>query len=510
MLKKYALIFLIILSGLGLRLHKLDTNSFWYDEAESVITAAGAGRAVSVLSKENYPGIFYKIFIHYWSRLGQGEGILRLSSVIFGVLSIVMVYILAAYLFGRPVALLSALLISFSPFHIYYSQELRMYAFLSFLSALCVYFFIRALKEKRIIFYFSYVILNVLNIYTHPVAFIWLLCQFLFFFLFRKRYAGQTKAWLWANLAISFFLIPWFTAVFRLSFLLITKHPRYYDIVSWILPVNSTSLAFTFKNFSVGYNAESLFYIFASVVFFFLFLRGITKIKREERTLSLLCILIPICISFLVSVFRNCYVDRYFIASSIFFYIIIANGIYSLNRKFLCLAVTGLMLVNIPAVGAYFDNELTKPRRWRIGIEARKGYRDAAFYILKNMRAGDIVFHTCRNTLVPFKYYFHYRFKDAGRGMNTIDKNNFLLLRDERGKLQAFKFLIPYYGLEKINEETLYLPERIWLVFSEWHFGEKDIFELPEWRVVQGLDKEFARKSFSSFRGIDIYLYEKK
>lgn len=510
MLKEYALIFLIIFSGLGLRMHKLDANSFWYDEAESVITAASPGRAISVLSKENYPGIFYKIFIHYWSRLGYGEGILRSSSVIFGLLSIAMAYILSAYLFGRPVALLSAALVSFSPFHIYYSQELRMYAFLSFLSILCIYFFIRALREKRIVFYFGYVVSNLLNIYTHPVAFIWFLCQLLFLFLFRKRYMGQTKAWLWSNLAVSILLIPWLTAVFRLSCLLIMKDPRYYDIVSWILPVNLLSPIFTFKNFSVGYNAESLFYIFISAIFFFLFLRGAEKMDKEARRLSLLCLLTPVLVYFVVSLFRNCYVDRYFIASSIFFYIIIANGIYGLNRRLVPWVAAGLVLVNLAAAGNYFDNKLSKPRRWRMGVETRKDYRGAALYVLKNMRPGDVVFHTCRNTLVPFKYYFHYRFKGVNAGTGAKDGSNLLLTYGAERQLEAFRFLIPYYRLAPVDEKAVYSARRVWLVFSEWHFGEKNTAGIPEWRVVQELEKRSARINFSSFKGIDVYLYEKK
>ena len=510
MLKNYSLIFLIILAGLYLRLYKLGENSFWYDESESVLTAIPPNQICSVLYKENYPSVFYKIFVYYWSHLGFGEYVLRLASVIFGVFCIAMIYALTARLFNKSIGLISTFLLSFSPFHIYYSQELRMYTLISFLSLLCIYFLIRALREGRVIFYSGYVICNSLNIYTHPATFILFLCEILFFVLSLKKYGNETKRWLWANLSIAVFLIPWLATVLRLSSLLIMKDPRYFDIMmAWIPAVNFKSLLFTFKNFSVGYNATSLFYIFASIGLFFLFLWGTIKMEKENRILLLSCLLIPIFGSFLISKFRNCYVDRYFIASSIFFYIIIANGIYNCSRKLIFFELAVILATSILALGDYFSNELTKPSHWRVGVETRKNYRDGALYILKNMQENDIVFHTCRNTLVPFQYYFNYRFKDVNRSTNAEDKNNLLLLCSHDGKLQAFEYLIPYYGILEVDKKTVYSAKRIWLVFSEWHFGEKDTFKLQEWRVVEWLDRYLVRKSFSSFKGMNIYLYEK-
>ena len=69
------------------------------------------------------------------------EWFLRIPSVLFGILTVWLVFKLADEFFGKKAALLSSFFLAISQFHIYYSQELRMYSLLCLLSVLSIWTF---------------------------------------------------------------------------------------------------------------------------------------------------------------------------------------------------------------------------------------------------------------------------------------------------------------------------------------------------------------------------------
>jgi len=83
--------------------------------------------------------------------LGDSTWALRLHAVIFGTLSIWILYRLARFLFGDRVALYSAALFAFFPLAYHYSQEARPYALLMFLTLLSYDLLLRQVygKNKR-------------------------------------------------------------------------------------------------------------------------------------------------------------------------------------------------------------------------------------------------------------------------------------------------------------------------------------------------------------------------
>jgi 4-amino-4-deoxy-L-arabinose transferase-like glycosyltransferase len=88
--------------------------------------------------------------------LGSSEVILRIPSVIFGLITICIVFLIAEKLFNRRVGLIASSLMATSGLAIYYSQEARMYGLAALLVSCLVYLFLR---EKW--FYFSMVLVLV-------------------------------------------------------------------------------------------------------------------------------------------------------------------------------------------------------------------------------------------------------------------------------------------------------------------------------------------------------------
>ena len=148
-----ALLLTIILIGFTLRLYRLGVQSLWYDETVSVFLA---GQSVPDLiahtARDIHPPAYY-VLLHFWTNIaGNDEFALAFFSVFFGVLLLPLTYQLARYLGNKSAATWAALLVTFSPFNIWYSQEVRMYtlgALLGLIATICA---LRALVGANLAF----------------------------------------------------------------------------------------------------------------------------------------------------------------------------------------------------------------------------------------------------------------------------------------------------------------------------------------------------------------------
>ncbi len=147
------LLIAILLLALGLRLHRLDAQSVWYDEA---VTAQVAGQGLAELTRwtadDIQPPLYYYIVAGWTRWIGAGvsgvapggEWALRFPSAVFGVLGVALAWAVARRVFhplhiGQLAAPAAALLMAVSPLHVYYSQEARMYTLLVALALLVGY-----------------------------------------------------------------------------------------------------------------------------------------------------------------------------------------------------------------------------------------------------------------------------------------------------------------------------------------------------------------------------------
>lgn len=144
------MIYLILIFGTFLRFISLD-QSLWLDEA-IVVKLVDSPSLFEVITNRAWydmhpPG--YHIVLWGWTQLmGYSEIILRLPSVVTGVATIGVAYLIGIELANRKVGLISAWLVAINPLLLYYSQEARMYQMATLLVALNFYFFTRMIKDK--------------------------------------------------------------------------------------------------------------------------------------------------------------------------------------------------------------------------------------------------------------------------------------------------------------------------------------------------------------------------
>ncbi|MEZ4711922.1 MAG: glycosyltransferase family 39 protein [Caldilineaceae bacterium] len=133
-----------ILTGFGLRLYQLGAESLWYDETVSVVLARKslAGLFAHTAGDIHPPG--YYILLHYWQALTHPtlthglEFLFAWPSLCFGVLILALIYALGRRLLNVQAALLAVWLGAINPFHIWYSQEVRMYTMGAALGLICL------------------------------------------------------------------------------------------------------------------------------------------------------------------------------------------------------------------------------------------------------------------------------------------------------------------------------------------------------------------------------------
>ncbi len=144
-MKSSRLLFATLAAGTVLRLVSLDVQPLWWDEGYSVyFSTEPLSRLIELTSFDIHPPLYYVLLKAWFAVVGISPVRARLLSVLLGLLALRAMWGLAHRLAPRPVAVLATALLAISPFHIYYSQEVRMYALLLLLTLGSVVAFLQA------------------------------------------------------------------------------------------------------------------------------------------------------------------------------------------------------------------------------------------------------------------------------------------------------------------------------------------------------------------------------
>jgi mannosyltransferase len=517
--KNILYLFLFSIIGISLRIYRLGFSYLWHDEACSIFAAEAFVHnifAQGLFDSLSYNFVLTPVFcllVKAWGFLGNTEFIIRLLPVIFGVFSIIVIYKLGKRLFNVETGLFSALLLSIAPFHIYHSQELRMYSLVGLLSLLAVYYFVKALEQNKNHFWAFYIIFNLINFYTHHMTVFVLLAQACFFLTYYNRYRNSTRKWLISHALILILLIPWIFNIFLGSKLNFTISTFYlHPLLNWILPPSLKNFFWVFKNFSIGFNAGRMTYVLAMASFLSLAIFGIFKSpKKENLFLILYLTLAPIIMVFVVSQLKYCFVIRYFLPSSFFYYILVANGFTKIRQGFLrFLILVFIIIATIFALKNYYTNYMPGSNVQFVAAIPSMDIKGAVKYVKENTRDEDIICHTDGLTLVPFEYYINFKKSpDYNTYLNTERVWQVLLsLPGEHSDLTAHEYVAGFLdaGFKKAQKVFKEKDRRAWFIYNHWGSpipgGESRRLNVVSW-----MDRHYRKQETKVFRGISVYLY---
>jgi mannosyltransferase len=452
----------VLITGLALvlRLLFLGRDSLWIDEALSIAKARLPWPEFLGFVMRYDPNMpLYYSLLHLWLNVGDSEFTIRLLSVIPAVMTIPILYLLGARLFGPRVGLLSAFFLALNAFHLNHSQEARTYSLLVLLvttSSLC---FVRAVEEPSRRTWTWYALVSALAVYSHmfgalvPVAHGVAL-------LFRRVREVPWKQAVGAAAAIGLMLVPLGVAlltrdVWELGWY--DREPglssivrRFYVLTGGILPL-------------VVYGVASLLATERAVR---AWIAGWGSPQAWRLGFVYAWLVVPVALAFGVSFYSPVFISRYLIVVLPALVLVAALGVAALpSRQSLAAAVAVFVAVAGQSVAAYYAEPPVE------------NWRDATRYVLSQAREQDAVIIYTALTRPGFEYY-----RDRLRGTGVGPRVVFPPDQPGFGIMEVWSERKPEPAL---LEDVARRYERVWLVLS--HDG------------VEGLGREAASRAIQAF-----------
>jgi len=511
--KKYELILIpLFLIALLLRIYNLGSHNLWFDEY-ATFCLQSKFNLFELLRLAQYllGGSLYYILLKPWVIFfGKTEFALRSLSVLFGVLSILLIYKLGKLCFDKKVGLISAFLLTISPLHIWYAQEARPFAMSTFLSMLTVYFFISAIKNNKLTLWISFIVSSILAVYTNYFCFYIPIISAGRFFT--KKYR-ELKHGLLSFCIMIVIVLPLLPILMRqINF---TKESF------WITKPNLNSIVITFENFNLGYNATAWAYFLVFIFFSFLFILGIRywcSTKRIELLSLMLFLFVPIIFTYLISQEIPVYIDRHLMPFSPFYYIIIASGISEAKIYFAKLLIfISILLTFSLSIFNYYTYQMPVGVFHHQGVYAKKPFSPAADYINKQFQEGDVIGYSEAEAMPIFYYIQDLIYKPIDIFVFLI-KSNLGKYWNTIGSKYGYIHYITGFALPKLHVVGLgieqsyrnfqkYKFKRIWFITTSW--ARDGILSPHAMNVRQWLQSHYSILETKEFEGIYIDLYEK-
>lgn len=145
------LMLIATLIGGFLRALLLEAKGMWLDETFSLWMASHSLTDLLhwVVRADQQPPLYY-LLLHYWVAInGNTPYDARFLSVLIGTGTIPILYLIGKRMSGAVMGLAAAVILAFSPFHIYYAQQTRMDTLLTFNAAVAIYALVRLLTDPR-------------------------------------------------------------------------------------------------------------------------------------------------------------------------------------------------------------------------------------------------------------------------------------------------------------------------------------------------------------------------
>lgn len=469
----FLLVSSILIIAAFLRFYDLGTESIWLDESESIKESALSIPDIS--NHSNQPPLYF-LLLRCWIQLfGTGEIAVRSLSAIFGVLAIILIFLIGRTLCNNRTGLIGAFLSSITCFLIHYSQDTRAYSLLLLLSLLSYWFFIKIIKTNKTYYYPAYFLSSILLAYTHFYGLFIILSQVIFFVIFFKKYPLQRWKYFFTVAFILVSLIP---------FVLLLKN-RISSIASdgfWISKPDIVDLIKTLVSFS-GFGSTQvaitiLFMLLAVFGFFIVKQNGTKRVRLEKKkyqnmpvwqtrfespeiiTLLVLWLSIPILVPFLESQFMTpIYLSKYAIGAYPALCLLVAKGLDNIKWEWVFYPVLVLIIIlSSLGINSYYK------------IDIKEQWREVAQYIGPNSKSGDLIVFSESYYSGPFNYYYKGNLPESGI-MNLEDAQKFVSSQGNevvknRGRIwfvlahnksQMAQYLVSAYGEKTIGFSQQYV-----------------------------------------------------
>jgi 4-amino-4-deoxy-L-arabinose transferase-like glycosyltransferase len=502
----------IVALGAFLRFYQIGAKGVWIDEAFSIWMGLQPIDEILrwLMCIDQHPPLYY-VLLHLWMYLGNGQAIVRVFSALCSTLTIPAIYTLSKRLANRHVALLAALLLTLSPFHIHFAQEARMYALLTLNASLSMGALARLLTDplstqalpgqqivdayqtwrntgRRItlravetdLAWLGYVVFTAATLLTHNTAIFLPLATILLVLgsrlVRRFRSLGSRvpslRNWLLAQAGVLFLWLPWFPAF-------ITQSVDVYREF-WLPAPTWDKILGALSTFTSQFLPQPFSGIF-TLLALGLLVWGWGYFRHQPMRAAFLGILsaTPFAGELLVSVYRPIFYDRTLIWASLPFYVFMAAGLYRMRRPLLTACLLVILAANSFSLYQYHVHY--EKERWD----------EASAHVAKHVEPGDLILFNASWTQIPFDYYF--------------DKINAVPVVEHGVPVDLFDREILEPKMTKSDLPHLVTltrdHERVWLIYSHNWYTD------PEGLIPTALEGTLDLQECWAFYGLQVQLY---
>lgn len=382
----------------------------------------------SVLWNHELNMAFYYVLLRLWMHFGSGAVYLRLPSVVLGVCSVPLVFILGKRLFDRRVALVAALLLAVHSVHAGFSQEMRAYPLFVFWIILSYLLFLRAAEKPTAANWALYALAGSVAVYIHFFA----------LFVFPAQYVAvlwlpRRSPALWRGLLASAAFIA-VTAVPVFIFVLTKDTDQLAWITSTWAGVPKTVVLLAGSSVMVPV-AGFLWYL--AIRNWRRDLESGSSLATWHQALVIAWLVVPFALVLMCGLRRPILSSRFMLFCVPAAVLLAAQGLFGLPQKRRRIVLIAACILSFASVVfAYFT--------------PREDWQGAARYVIAQSTAGDVVSVVPEWTHHPFDFYWRrWGRADVSRAQ----------LPEEPGELDA--------SLDKMSAAQ----DRLWLVVST---GSKD------------------------------------
>lgn len=465
---QYFILLLITLLALFIRLLNIDKScGLWFDEMLTYIFSSKSFPVgiLKTLWREDYHMPLYYMYVHIWMKFfGSADVILRLSSVLWGVLTIPAFFYLGKTYKSEKLGYFLSVIGCLSPIMIYYSQELRFYSMLMFFATISVIFFLKLIetanKKDFLVFFFSNLV--ILYIYTMGIIFVGIeiFILLIHFYLYKKncfnKFIKYSAIFFLFSIPYLYLLISYINAssqalIVPFIWSQVNILAPLYLINDWFSPFMAGLYGpdiGIYENFFKSSNG--LLTLFSVSVTSICFIVGFiaSLIKLNKKLLYLIIILFSFLLIELVLCFRGDFilVSRYTLIALPIILLICTDGL--LTIKFNFLKITCISFIFIIFIYNSVNYKNMPSHRVRAG-----GYAFPA-KILKTFHLGqnDYIIFPSRSELLK-KYINNVSFIDFDiSGVFHIDKS-----KEEALKLFDKQFVLTTNKHNSLEKFTPYL-----------------------------------------------------
>ncbi len=467
------LVVAIVLLAFALRIIHLDFQSLWRDEVDAIRFATRPlPDLLSTFGKPGENGPLFFLLLRPWLQwFGQSEFALRFFSVLWGVLSVPLTWLVARRLlrvFAAPAGLptgvgliagLAALLSASSPYLVWYSQEGKMYALVVTMALASLLALLWALAPGALntrLRWILYTVLTSLGFYLHVMLILMLPVHAAIFILAPLR---TRRHWRGALAALACFTLPYLPLVWwqwRL-FTSPTFNPGF-DFVP--LPRELLILLAAFGRGMRTAPPISLVSVWIFLLLAAVVLAHVQPQKSWRRPVIFLSawLIVPPLLLFLITLRVPLFNDRYLIYIGPAFYLLAAVGVHLVGQRSRALAIVTLVLaLTLNLVGVW----------GQAATPIKSDFRAAAAFVQARRDPTDVLIFLHPYSRFTYAYYagWDYAWREAP-------------FTNERERVSA-------EGVSATLQRLLQGVTHVWLIESEAETWDRRGFS-RQWLASQG------------------------